>query len=560
MPEVCTTQRTTSTTNSRWPRQDVANALFEFHKLEDDRGISQRRFAEQQGIPISTFQRWTRRVEQIDTEDRVALFFESPEGVTLLHRIVTAVEMVLTQQGAGGIRLVGSFLELSGLDRFAASSYGVLCEQVTAMEQQMVRFDEAEKARLAKLMRPREITLCQDETFHPQPCLVAIEPVSQFIVVEKYVDRCDADSWNDALREAMADLPLRVIQQTADEGAALASHAKTIGAGHSPDLFHVQQELIRGTSFPMISAIRAAQKGVDEAEAKVKDYEEIVERFKPSPQCPASFVEDHLAAFKSEHEAAQGQLAQTKRQREQMSLLIRGLSCVDHPFDLVTGEARSAEEVEEDLTWHFDAISELAEDSMLSERAHDKIAKARRVLAKMVLTITLVHSTIRGWVESLALSESMEAAILEGLIPARYLELVADKAKSAERRKELRYRAGKVRGSVDERALLLLDVDEPDRPLVEQVIEECAQLFQRSQSCVEGRNGHLDLFHHGHHRLGERQLKAKTVVHNYLKRRPDGTTAAERFFGEKPLDLFEWLLERLEPPPRPARQRRRSLN
>lgn len=560
MAEVCTTEKTTSTTKSRWPRRDVADAIFEFSTAEHDLGLSQRQFATMQGIPTSTFQRWAGRHQRIDQDDRVALFFESPEGVELLHRIVTAVEMVITQMGPGGIRLVGSFLKLSGLDRFVASSYGVLCKQVTAMEQQMVRFDEAEKARLAKLMRPREITLCQDETFHPQPCLVAIEPVSQFILIEKYVDRCDADSWNDALSEAITGLPLRVTQQTADEGVALASHAKTIGASHSPDLFHVQQELIRGTSFPMISAIRTAQKGVDEAEAKVKNAEEIVAIFNPSPQCPASFVEKQLEAVRIELEAAQRHLAQARRQREQMSLAIRGLSCVYHPFDLETGEARSAEVVDEELTWHFDTITELAEDSTLPERAHDKIAKARRVLSKMVLTITLVHLTIRGWVESLGVSESTEAAILEGLIPARYLELVADKAKSAERRKALRYRAAKVRGSVDERALLLLDVDEPDRPLVEQVIEECAQLFQRSQSCVEGRNGHLDLFHHGHHRLGERQLKAKTVVHNYLTHRPDGTTAAERLFGEKPRDLFEWLLERLEPPPRPSKSHRRSLN
>ena len=156
-------------------------------------------------------------------------------------------------------------------------------------------------------------------------------------------------------------------------------------------------------------------------------------------------------------------------------------------------------------------------------------------------------------IESLALSEATEAAILEGLIPARYLELVAEKAEGAARRKDLRYRAAKVLGSVDEQTLLLGDVDE-------QVIEQCAQLFQRSQSCVEGRNSHLDLFHHGHHRLGDRQLKAKTVVHNYLKRRPDGSTAAERFFGEKPHDLFEWLLERLEPPPWPSKPRRRFLN
>jgi hypothetical protein len=88
--------------------------------------------------------------------------------------------------------------------------------------------------------------------------------------------------------------------------------------------------------------------------------------------------------------------------------------------------------------------------------------------------------------------------------------------------------------------------------LVETVAEECAHLFQRSTAPVEGRNGHLELFHHGHHRLTARKLKALTAMHNYLKKRPDGaTTAAERFFGQKPRDLFEYLVERLPMPKRP---------
>jgi hypothetical protein len=560
MAEVCTTQRASSTTNSRWTRREVAGALFAFRKPEDDLGSSRRRFASQQGIPKSTFQRWVGWADDIDAPQQTVAFFESPEGLELLHRIVTAAMVVITQMGPGGIRLVGSFLQLSGLDRFAASSYGVLHKAVTALETELVRFDQSERTRLGKLMRPRDITLCQDETFHPQPCLVAIEPASLFILLEQYVKHCDATSWDEALRKALSGLPLRVIQQTADEGAALASHAKNVGASHSPDLFHVQQELNRGTSFPMLSAIRGAEKTVDEAEDKVKRMEQIVELFNPSPQCPATFVEKQLEAVEAEHAAARGQLAFAKRQREQMSLAVRGLSCVDHPFDLVTGAERSAEEVREDLDWHFDTISELAQDAMLSERAHDKIAKARRVVAKMVLTITLVHLTIRGWVEGLSVSERTEVAILERLIPGRYLELVAGKAKGARRRKDLRARAATLLGSAEERAFLLSDVDEQDLALVEQVIEECAQLFQRSESCVEGRNSHLDLFHHGHHRLSERQLSAKTVIHNYLRRRPDGTTAAERFFGEKPRDLFEWLLSQLEPPPRPSCPRRRSLN
>jgi hypothetical protein len=58
--------------------------------------------------------------------------------------------------------------------------------------------------------------------------------------------------------------------------------------------------------------------------------------------------------------------------------------------------------------------------------------------------------------------------------------------------------------------------------------------------------------------VSEQRLKALTVLHNYLVKRPDGTTAAERFFGQKHKDVFSWLLERMPDLPRPAQQRRKA--
>jgi len=108
----------------------------------------------------------------------------------------------------------------------------------------------------------------------------------------------------------------------------------------------------------------------------------------------------------------------------------------------------------------------------------------------------------------------------------------------------------------------------PDSPLqalpeqlrtdIETVAGECADLFQRSSSCVEGRNGQLALHHHGKHRLGTRRLTALTALHNYFIRRPDGTTAAERFFAHAPEPMFDCLIRNLDPPPRPARKRPRA--
>jgi hypothetical protein len=44
---------------------------------------------------------------------------------------------------------------------------------------------QAQRSVLATGMPPRAVTVCEDETFPPDVCLVAIEPVSNFIVVEQ---------------------------------------------------------------------------------------------------------------------------------------------------------------------------------------------------------------------------------------------------------------------------------------------------------------------------------------------------------------------------------------
>ena len=112
---------------------------------------------------------------------------------------------------------------------------------------------------------------------------------------------------------------------------------------------------------------------------------------------------------------------------------------------------------------------------------------------------------------------------------------------------------------------LLRPLRDPDAPIqslsadrrhhLEALALACVQTFQRSSSCVEGRNGQLALRHHSFHRLSPRKLQALTTIHNFFLTRPDGSTAAERFFGHPPNPLFDSLLQALPLPPRPARNR-----
>ena len=81
---------------------------------------------------------------------------------------------------------------------------------------------------------------------------------------------------------------------------------------------------------------------------------------------------------------------------------------------------------------------------------------------------------------------------------------------------------------------------------------QLAEVFQRSSSNVEGRNGYLSLRHHQLRGLDRPRKRAcLTAIHNFFLTRADGTTAAERFFGQKPRSMFTAILEAVAIPPAP---------
>ncbi|MCF8076615.1 MAG: DUF6399 domain-containing protein [Desulfotignum sp.] len=53
--------------------------------------------------------------------------------------------------------------------------------------------------------------------------------------------------------------------------------------------------------------------------------------------------------------------------------------------------------------------------------------------------------------------------------------------------------------------------------LIEKMADEFANPFQRSSSCIEGRNGQLALQHHGLHRFSQRKRTSLTAVHIWIK-------------------------------------------
>jgi hypothetical protein len=292
--------------------------------------------------------------------------------------------MVCVEVGACGIRLVCLFLNLTGLDRFVAASYGAQQQVNVQVEHAMVTYGQDETARLAKDMPQKDVTVTQDETFTGGLCLITMDPESNFIMLEQLAQARDQATWNEWMAPALAQLNCRVIQSTSDEAPGLLAYVEHyLEAHHSPDLFHVQHELVKAVSGPMATKERAAHKAVTEAQGQLDRLQsdppgpdDEPEKRRPGrpPKGPVSLeqAEQALDAARREHE----RLAQ---QREQVKASIRGMGHDYHFVDLERGVRRNGQLIASDIQGHIEQIRTVAQQERLSQSGLERIEKAERV-------------------------------------------------------------------------------------------------------------------------------------------------------------------------------------
>ena len=188
-------------------RADAAKLVSDYETR--DQTISQRDFAERTDVPRSTLRYWLARKNSIDAHPVLIEFFENPVGIAFLHRLITAAHVSFTKNGTASIHNISDFLEKSGLSPFVASSYSSQCRVSKQLDDNIIRFGKIEDKRLGQQMPGKIITLCEDETFHPEICLVAIEPVSNFILVERYAMDRKTKTWDEAVLRRLRICRLR---------------------------------------------------------------------------------------------------------------------------------------------------------------------------------------------------------------------------------------------------------------------------------------------------------------------------------------------------------------
>jgi len=546
----------------RWDRFERADLFGQYRQLRAQ-GVSERQAAKDLKVPRTTLQAWRLWHDTLDMCPHVAEFFQSGPGLAFLHRLIIAFHMVCVEVGACGIRLVCLFLNLTGLNRFVAASYGAQQQVNVQVEQAMVAYDQDETARLAKDMPQKDITVTQDETFTGGLCLITIDPDSNFIILEQTAETRDQISWHASMEAALAQFNCRVIQSTSDEASGLLAYVEHyLEAHHSPDLFHVQHELVKAVSGPMAAKERAALKAVNNATEKLERLQsqptsagDEPEKRRPGrpPKHPVSLeqAEQALDAAKLERERLAGQ-------REQVQQSIRGMGHDYHFVDLERGVRRNSRLIAADLQGRIDAVRAVAQQEGLSQSSLARIDKAERVIPKMQATIDFVSGYVRRQVDQLDLTPPVSFAMHAKLIPSYYLDRVAQ-TRTVTAGEPLRDLAERLRAPLFESGGVLSVLSAEAQTRLHDEAKRLATVFQRSSSNVEGRNGYLSLRSHQLRGLDlPRKRACFTAIHNFFLTRPDGTTAAERFFGQKPRSMFDAILESVELAPAPLSPPRKA--
>lgn len=177
-------------------------------------------------------------------------------------------------------------------------------------------------------------------------------------------------------------MPVRVIQATSDEAKGIVHHVqKDLKAHHSPDLFHILQELVKATSLALSRKVKQAYEELQGFENKLKQLTKKEKAFHfiwaselENPTAETLAVSQFATQLATEIEqlTKQKQEAEAKWQAatkaaEEAKELIRKISQEYHPYNLETGQPRSPEELDTSLKEIFGKLKELAKTAELSD-------------------------------------------------------------------------------------------------------------------------------------------------------------------------------------------------
>jgi hypothetical protein len=474
-------------------------------------------------------------------------FWETEEGQAWLCLLVIGTVYVFGIKGNQGAERISEFFKLIRINTHVGVSPSALRTMKRQMEELLVEFGRMqEEKQRQEGGAGREIVGSGDETwFNGQMLLVLMDLVSGYLVLEEEAEDRSYKTWETKAQSRLQQLGLTVRHFVSDRGKALMKLAtSSFGCLAGADIFHAQYDISKWLGRFLHGKLGRASQQLKEAEEKMASLEEkkaapekIAKQEQAIEQCQEEFK--GIEAGKQAYDEAQ-----------------HSVSAAVHAFSVEENTPQTSEQVENRLEEQAQRFEQIAKEQSVPDNK-DVVGKFRRQLKDVASIVDAWWLWTKESLES-GLAAELRYWLLYVLLPVIYWHHQFHKTQNPEMKKryETALRQAQMAYATHP---VTRTMSKKDLDRWRSWAEWASGNFHRASSAVEGRNGCLAQSYHNGRGLTGRRLGALTTIHNYDTRRRDGSTPAERLYGERFPDLFDWLLEQIGALPLPREARQRTL-
>jgi len=461
--------------------------------------------------------------------------WETEEGFRWLLILVCATIYMFGIRGGIGMGAIAEFFVLLRLDKHIGVSPSSLFRVTSKIEGLILAYKETYEQKKEGLAHA---IVGADETFFEQVILVMMELSSGYIFLEEPAADRTFLTWKEKASHALQHLGIRVRYMVSDQAKALTKLAlEGLGCRRIPDLFHASHELVKLLGFRFATKLSRVRRQLANAMVTAA----LLKETGKSPETLRRHEQIIVAAQLEEQHLVDGQTRYYE--------ILHAFSALVHPFSLEPPRPQTSGEVMVSLYDVLDAAQTLLDDYELSD-SQQRIKKLRAHIEDIAASVDLWWIWVRERLASYAVDPELECWLLYGLLPVIYWQTQLQRTSTTAVRQmyEAAYKQAQDRLQGH---WLTAEMTPEELCQWQSWAQWIVTKFQRTSSAVEGRNGVLSRMNHTQRSIPLQRLKALTIIHNFGITRTDGTTAAERLFGEKFPDLFEWIVERIDDLPLP---------
>lgn len=440
--------------------------------------------------------------------------------------------MIFGIKSGVGSETLALFFSMVAVGSFVATSPASLKRLEDRIDDLIIEYKGLQDERIKEKAPGLSITPGGDETFFENMMmLVCMDLNSGFIFNESIEQNRNHKTWESSSTPWLSRFKI-VRCFLSDKAKALLKLAKdSLGVDRLPDLFHMMNDVSKVMRFSFQRLKTSAEKSLADATEKL-----------------AKGVDKAINKVIIATLSIRIQLISRRQVEYQKNL--RKLSTALHPFAILSGEKQNSAVVEKNMQASLGRIKEIKEELKISDSGN-KLARVKRQVPDAAKQVDMWWRWVHSSLESSNATPEIRAWLLDYLLPLIYWRNMLRKTSS----KKIK-RFYKVSLMLAEKKLRKHELTErlliPGKKSEWQMwAEEMSQLFIRTTSAIEGRNGWLSQIHFNGRGFPVKRIKSQTAIHNYFLKRADGTTACERLSQIKPDDMFEFILQRIGPMAQP---------